>query len=90
MLARRVFQSVASLPALPLSVRLFSGIVEESDYFYSRVAVQKPAPNFKAAAVVDLQFKDISLSDYLGSWTVLFFYPLDWSFVCPTEVVHLL
>ncbi|KAI0076661.1 thioredoxin-like protein [Panus rudis PR-1116 ss-1] len=49
--------------------------------------VQKPAPTFKAAAVVDGVFKDISLSDYLGKWVVLFFYPMDFTFVCPTEIL---
>ncbi|KAI1789852.1 peroxiredoxin [Ganoderma leucocontextum] len=49
--------------------------------------VQKPAPAFKATAVVDGLFKDISLADYLGQWVVLFFYPLDFTFVCPTEIL---
>jgi len=48
--------------------------------------VKKPAPFFKATAVVDKQFKDISLRDYSGKWLVLFFYPLDFTFVCPTEI----
>lgn len=39
--------------------------------------LQKPAPAFKATAVVDGQFKQISLSDYKGKYVVLFFYPLD-------------
>ena len=45
------------------------------------------APEFKAAAVVNGQFKDISLSDYKGKNVVLFFYPLDFTFVCPTEIL---
>jgi len=49
--------------------------------------VQKPAPAFKAAAVVDGLFTDVSLSDYLGQWVVLFFYPMDFTFVCPTEIL---
>jgi hypothetical protein len=39
--------------------------------------LQKPAPQFKNTAVVNGQFKDISLSDYKGKYVVLFFYPLD-------------
>ncbi|KAK7803172.1 hypothetical protein U0070_005719 [Myodes glareolus] len=47
-----------------------------------------PAPNFKATAVMpDGQFKDISLSDYKGKYVVFFFYPLDFTFVCPTEII---
>lgn len=50
--------------------------------------VQKTAPDFKATAVLpDGSFKDIKLSDYKGKWVVLFFYPLDFTFVCPTEIL---
>lgn len=48
--------------------------------------VQKDAPTFKATALVGEQFKDVSLSDYRGKWVCLFFYPLDFTFVCPTEI----
>ena len=48
--------------------------------------VQKPAPDFKATAVSGKLFKEIKLEDYKGKWLVLFFYPLDFTFVCPTEI----
>ncbi|KAI9224333.1 peroxiredoxin-2 [Blastocladiella britannica] len=48
--------------------------------------IQKPAPSFTATALVDGQFKKISLADYKGKYVVLFFYPLDFTFVCPTEI----
>ncbi|EKD41388.1 MAG: hypothetical protein ACD_73C00737G0002 [uncultured bacterium] len=48
--------------------------------------VQKSAPDFAADAVVGGDFKNIKLSDYKGKWVVLFFYPLDFTFVCPTEI----
>lgn len=48
--------------------------------------VGQPAPAFTTTAVVDQEFKTIKLSDYLGKYVVLFFYPLDFTFVCPTEV----
>lgn len=52
------------------------------------VLVAKPAPEFKAKAVTeDGQFKEISLSDYRGQYVLLFFYPLDFTFVCPTEII---
>ncbi len=51
------------------------------------VLVNKQAPDFTATAVVDGQFKEIKLSDYRGKYVVLFFYPLDFTFVCPTEIV---
>ena len=52
----------------------------------SHTLVQKPAPDFKADAVVGKLFKSVSLGDYKGKWLVLFFYPLDFTFVCPTEI----
>lgn len=51
------------------------------------LALQKPAPIFKGTAVVNGQFKDISLTDYKGKYVILFFYPLDFTFVCPTEII---
>eukprot|EP00798_Chlamydomonas_sp_ICE-L_P010656 gene10656-12336_t len=48
--------------------------------------VGKPAPTFKGTAVVDGQFKQISSEDYKGKYLVVFFYPLDFTFVCPTEI----
>ena len=49
--------------------------------------VGNPAPFFKAEALVNGAFKDISIDDYKGKWKVLFFYPLDFTFVCPTEII---
>ncbi len=51
------------------------------------VLVNKQAPEFTATAVVNGDFKEVSLSDYKGKYVVLFFYPLDFTFVCPTEIV---
>jgi len=47
--------------------------------------VGKRAPDFNADAVVNGEFKNITLSEVQG-WKVLFFYPLDFTFVCPTEI----
>jgi len=51
--------------------------------------VQKPAPDFTATAVLpDSTFDtDYSLASTAGKWRVLFFYPLDFTFVCPTEIL---
>ncbi|MBL6726112.1 MAG: peroxiredoxin [Rubripirellula sp.] len=52
------------------------------------VLVTQKAPEFSAQAVMpDGQFKTVSLSDYAGKYVVLFFYPLDFTFVCPTEII---
>ena len=42
-----------------------------------KAQIGKPAPPFTADAVVDGDFKSVSLSDYKGKYVVLFFYPLD-------------
>ncbi len=54
------------------------------------VQVSKPAPTFTATAVMpDNSFKeDFNLEDYRGKHVVLFFYPLDFTFVCPTEILE--
>lgn len=53
------------------------------------VLVGKQAPNFKATAVLaDGSLNpEFSLADFKGQYVVLFFYPLDFSFVCPTELI---
>lgn len=51
--------------------------------------IGQPAPQFVAPAVVDGgDFKELNLHDYRGKWVVLFFYPLDFTFVCPTEITQ--
>ena len=52
------------------------------------VLVAKEAPDFTAAAAMpDGTISDIKLSDYRGKYVVLFFWPLDFTFVCPTEII---
>jgi peroxiredoxin 2/4 len=48
--------------------------------------VGKPAPAFTAKALVNGKIDNISLSNYRGKYVVFFFYPLDFTFVCPTEL----
>ena len=50
--------------------------------------VTQKAPDFTATAVMaDNSFGELRLSDYRGKYTVLFFYPLDFTFVCPSEIL---
>ncbi|MGE5610275.1 MAG: peroxiredoxin [Bacillota bacterium] len=49
--------------------------------------VGKPAPQFQLDAVHNGTFKTVSLDDYKKKWLILFFYPLDFTFVCPTEIL---
>src|SRR5713226_7919477 len=49
--------------------------------------VGQKAPEFTLDAMVGRgDFKKVSLAEYRGKWVVLFFYPLDFTFVCPTEI----
>lgn len=50
------------------------------------IRVGQPAPDFAATAVFDQEFQEVKLSQYRGKYVVLFFYPLDFTFVCPTEI----
>jgi peroxiredoxin (alkyl hydroperoxide reductase subunit C) len=50
------------------------------------VQVGQKAPEFALEGVLDNEFVEVKLSDFAGKWVVLFFYPLDFTFVCPTEI----
>ena len=50
------------------------------------VKVGQPISDMQLDAYVHGEMKKITLSDYRGKWMVLFFYPLDFTFVCPTEI----
>ena len=53
-----------------------------------RAQVGQPAPDFEMASTKNIQKlnEPVKLSDYKGKWVVLLFYPLDFTFVCPTEL----
>ena len=63
-----------------INKRFFSAAPE------NKARVSLPAPAFSGMAYTDGGFKNISLSYYAGKYVVLFFYPLDFTFVCPTEI----
>lgn len=52
------------------------------------ILVTQNAPDFTASAVMpDNTFGEVTLSDYRGKYVILFFYPMDFTFVCPTEII---
>ncbi len=59
----------------------------ENDYEGALVGTEMP--NFSVSAYADGKMKTLSLSEYKGKWYVLFFYPADFTFVCPTELEEL-
>jgi len=86
---------IAGLPEYLNWVRVETGDSSREKSFYiqpdkeriSMIQVGSKAPGFSLEAVTpDGAFKPISLTDYRGKWVVLFFYPLDFTFVCPTEI----
>uniref|UniRef100_A0A8B9YVT0 thioredoxin-dependent peroxiredoxin n=1 Tax=Buteo japonicus TaxID=224669 RepID=A0A8B9YVT0_9AVES len=52
-----------------------------------RKNISKPAPYWEGTAVINGEFKELKLTDYEGKYLVFFFYPLDFTFVCPTEII---
>jgi len=57
-------------------------------YRCEKAQVRKQAPNFKGQSWWNNDFKEISLEQFKGKWVCLFFYPLDFTFVCPTEIIQ--
>ena len=51
--------------------------------------IQKEISDFTVQAYVDGDFKEVTKEDVLGKWSVFFFYPADFTFVCPTELEDL-
>jgi NADH-dependent peroxiredoxin subunit C len=53
------------------------------------IQINDKAPEFTTKAFHDDDIKDMSLADFHGKWVILFFYPGDFTFVCPTEISEL-
>ncbi len=49
--------------------------------------IGKPAPEWKTTACVNGEKKVVSSDDYVGKWHLIYWYPLDFTFICPTEIV---
>jgi len=89
-----VLRSVKAFGAVPASSRVgmlanreLASIFPIMRSHVSFAPVGYPAPDFTADALIGREFSQVSLSNYKGKWVVLFFYPLDFTFVCPTEIV---
>lgn len=63
------------------------GFGKGHELYYSKVQISKPAPPFTASGISSGQVKEFKLSDYLGKYLVIVFYPQDFTFVCPTEIL---
>ncbi len=72
--------------AIPVLASSHLDIIPGNQPASPRADLGARAPDFVLDGVVDQEVKKISLSDYRGKWVVLFFYPGDFTFVCPTEI----
>merc|ERR1719387_2919049 len=71
----------ASVASFAMSISKKSVVKKLDDHMKDN-----PAPDFKVTAVIDQEFQDVTLEQFRGKYVVLFFYPLDFTFVCPTEI----
>jgi hypothetical protein len=92
----KILLSKNSLPKQLLTIQKFSNQHNSSDssdcpYLnyqqHGYNLIRNKAPEFSGMAWWKNEFKKVSLSDFKGKWVVLFFWPLDFTFVCPTEIV---
>ncbi|XP_046908975.2 peroxiredoxin [Dermatophagoides farinae] len=76
----------SGLDVYPREGRLHSG---ESSHrlHWSKAQIMKPAPYWEGTAVVSGDLKEMNLTQFRGKYLVFFFYPLDFTFVCPTEII---
>ena len=63
-------------------------VMEAAKYPIAKVG--QPAPDFNLPSTknIDTLAENVKLSDYKGKWLILLFYPLDFTFVCPTELIN--
>ncbi|PRW59160.1 Thioredoxin-dependent peroxide reductase [Chlorella sorokiniana] len=85
-------KAAAAVPVRTVSTSAPS-FAAETEYsnavFYPEpeVEVGEAAPAFSLPAIVNGEVKQVSLDDYKGKYVILFFYPKDFTFVCPTEII---
>jgi len=67
-----------------------TGTATESQIVPTIAKVGQPAPDFNMPSTknIDTLGENVKLADYKGKWLILLFYPLDFTFVCPTELIH--
>jgi len=87
--SRRLGVWIALLTMVALTGVFSPAVAAEEDAKLVDTLLLKPAPDFSALAYHMGDFIEVSLSDYRGKWLVLFLYPLDFTFVCPTELNEL-
>ena len=54
---------------------------------WTKALISKPAPHFEGTAVIKGAMRELKITDYRGKYLVFFFYPLAFTFVCPTEIL---
>jgi alkyl hydroperoxide reductase subunit AhpC len=85
----RAFRSLLVPQQMRVSVIILLLLLAVLASAHPHLRPRQSAPQFKGKAVINQEFKEISLQEQLtqGKWTVLLFYPFDFTFVCPTEIL---
>ncbi|CAN5767498.1 peroxiredoxin [soil metagenome] len=65
-----------------------TGTATENTVTLAKVGQQAPDFNMPSTKNLETLGENVKLSDYKGKWLILLFYPLDFTFVCPTELIH--
>ena len=82
MLSSKIFKASRFSMAFNKSIYLFKQFSH-----HNHCLIRNKAPEFSGTAWWQNEFKKITLSQFNSKWVCLFFYPLDFTFVCPTEIV---
>jgi len=71
-----------------MSTGTATALINENTVTLAKVG--RPAPDFNMPSTKNMETlgENVKLSDYKGKWLVLLFYPLDFTFVCPTELIN--
>ncbi|XP_075217727.1 uncharacterized protein LOC142322486 isoform X3 [Lycorma delicatula] len=83
------FHDTTTMEVTQTPVQRLKPTTPEHPVFYTKAIVSKPAPPWKATAIVNGHVTRLELNDYKGRYVILFFYPQDFAAVCPTELLSL-
>jgi peroxiredoxin (alkyl hydroperoxide reductase subunit C) len=88
MFTARAFRMSERAGRLKFSPMNKGGTMQGTATAMEKAMVGQPAPDFEMASTKNIETlkETVKLSDYRGKWVVLLFYPLDFTFVCPTEL----
>lgn len=84
---RRLSSCIAKRYAPRCTFATTAHLLNAEYQMYRTAMIREPAPEFLGKAVVDGSIKEICSKDFEGKYVFLLFYPMDFTFVCPTEII---